>query len=273
MARALIRYHIGSPSSIKFWLDPWVRNKPFCHQFDDTAIGHFGSNKPALIRDFQEESSWVFPVSNHMSSQEIRNRISEIHILSSDFITWDGLLRCKIATVWNSIRHKSPHVPWFDTVWNSLSIYKCSFTLWTALKERLLTRDRMLRFRMQTQPGCLLCNNMESIQHIFTGCPYFDLICRACPVPFARDWPSWQNGNFFSPTIDKRKQIIGSLFLAVAVHLVWKERNLRLHNPGSSNGTLYVIKNIFFMVREKLFSCDRFRKWVHRDPSFLCLIY
>ena len=199
----------------------------------------------------------------------------EVSINSNDSITWDGFQsnQVSISAIWNSLRHKGGQPPWYNTVWNEFSINKCSFTLWTALKNRLLTRDRMLNFHMQTPSGCLFCNNLESVEHLFSTCPFFDLVRRACPVTISDDWSQWQEGAFFSHNIDKRKSLIGSLYLAVAVHLVWKERNHRLHNPGPGHATIHIINQLRRTVSEKLFSCAKFQKWARGDKLLICLLY
>lgn len=42
-------------------------------------------------------------------------------------------------------------------MWYSISISKCSFIIWLALKDRLLTKDRMTWFGINVDPECVLC--------------------------------------------------------------------------------------------------------------------
>lgn len=185
-----IQYHVGKCSSFKFWLDPWIQNRPLLLQYDTHTVGLFESNCKSLISDFQHDGIWHLPSSNHLNVREIRTKIMEVSINSNDSITWDGFQsnQVSISTIWNSLRHKGGQPPWYNTVWNEFSINKCSFTLRTALKNRLLTRDRMLNFHMQTHSGCLFCNNLESVEHLFSTCPFSVLVRRACPVTISDDW-------------------------------------------------------------------------------------
>lgn len=162
---------------------------------------------------------------------------------------------------------------WYDTVWNSFSIPKCSFFLWLALQNRLLTKDRMILYNMNTSPGCLFCSSPESIIHLFTDCPFFRLVRLACPIDFHRDWSQCQLGNIFNPGLDEKRKFVGSLYLAVAVYLVWKERNYRIHNVGPGHGSLNIVFHLKQMVREKLFSCRKFKKWIAADPFLITLMY
>lgn len=140
-------------------------------------------------------------------------------------------------------------------------------------KSSKYTRDRMINFQMQTPDGCLLCNGRESIIHLFSDCPYFDLIRRACPVDFSHNWTQCQTGAIFHPAISKRQRLIGSLYLSVAVYLVWKERNFRLHNHGPGHASFHVISQLKRIVREKLFTCVKFKKWVREDNQLTDLLY
>ena len=90
------------------------------------------------------------------------------------------------------------HAPWFDTSLELLLYSQCSFILWLALRNRLWTRDRMIQCHMNTPANCLLCNSMESINHLFSDCSYFDLIRRACPIKFSEDRNQCRNGNIFN---------------------------------------------------------------------------
>ena len=274
-AKHFIKYHVGLQSNFHFWLDPWVQNSPLLLRFDAQAISNSESSQSALVSHYQQDGAWVLPTSNHYSVQEIRRLVSRVQLHDSDHITWDGIRshNVSISTIWNSFRQTSSPSPWYDVVWNSFSIPKCSFILWTALKNRLLTRDRMLDFQMQTPAGCLFCNDIESTHHIFTDCPFFGLIRRACPVAFSHDWAQCQLGNIFNHNLDNRHKLIGSLYFSVAVYLVWKERNFRCHNSGHAHASLHIILKIKQMVREKLFSCEKFKKWVREDNSIISIIY
>lgn len=270
-----VRYYIGPNSKFRFWLDPWINNKPLINVFGSQAVSNFESNSLVLIQSFRSNGHWILPPSNHISAVEIKDLVQRAQIHSTDHLTWDGIQqsKVKIATVRDSFRQRNILTPWYEFVWNHLSIPKCSFILWLALKNRLLTRDRMLDCHMNTSPTCLFCNNPESITHLLTDCPYFGIIRLACPIDFNRNWSQCQVGNIFASGIDKKHQQIGSLFIAVAIYLLWKERNFRVHNPGPGHGSLSIIFQLKQLVREKLFSSRRFKKWITTDPTLICLLY
>lgn len=85
---------------------------------------------------------WYLPTSNHSEIVELRALISSIPIGNSDSIEWAGQSRhvC-FSTFIQSIRLTAAPPDWIKAIWRQLSIPKCSFTLWIALKNRLLTKE------------------------------------------------------------------------------------------------------------------------------------
>ena len=274
-ASEYIRYHIGRNSRFLFWLDPWVQNKPLLARFGTNAVSQFESSQRALISGFLFDGAWSFPPSNHLSCIEIRQAIGSVQIHDSDHVSWDSIVskHVKISSIWNSSRVHGAQVVWFRDVWNLFSIPKCSFILWLALKNRLLTRDRMILLEIQSPADCVFCSGEESAQHLFSDCPFFDLVRRNSPIAFSDNWEQCQRGDIFSSSLDNCHRLIGSLCLAVAVYLTWKERNFRVHNGGPGHGSLHIVKQMKQIVREKLFSCLKFKKWVKDDPNLACVLY
>lgn len=275
-ARPFIGYCVGQQSDFLLWHDPWVNNRPLLEQYSSSIISNAESSGLARVSSMQCNGAWDLPSSNHVDVMDLRIKVASTHIHCTDFITWDGRRRksVSLSSIWSSFRESSPLVPWFDIVWNSFSIPKCSFIFWLAIRNRLLTRDRMLSFGMQVDSSCVLCGGgPESIYHILSTCPYFDLIRGACPVQIVTDWRLCQAGNFFMSDVSRPRRLIGSLFMASAIYCTWKERNYRIHNPGPGHSTVSIMCNVKRMVKEKLASCNMFKKWAVKDPSLILLLY
>lgn len=56
-ALKFIKYHIGPNSSFRFWLDPWIRNRPLVWDFDPQTISNAESTRLALVCDFLCDTS------------------------------------------------------------------------------------------------------------------------------------------------------------------------------------------------------------------------
>lgn len=223
-ALRFIQIQVGASNScFKFWHDPWLNNRPLLSQYPRHIIIAARSQSMAPISEFLHDGQWSLPRSRILDITDLRIRILQSTTHSSDHVLWDGAKKVSMSTIWNTIKTSSTPVPWFHLVWNSFSIPKCSFILWLALQNRLLTKDRMLSFSMNVDPRCSLCNNAESVHHLFSHCPYFDIIRRAIPIPLHIDWGEFQQGNFFTNSPSNIFKMVGSLFVAVAVHYVWKD--------------------------------------------------
>lgn len=274
-ALQFIKYHVGLNSSFKFWLDPWLGNRPLIWDHNTQVVSNAESNILSSVGEYLSDQNWALPSSNFLAVLLIRQNAQNTRIHSADHLTWDGFKYNSVSysTIWNAIRPRHATAPWFDIVWNTFSIPKCSFITWLALKDRLLTKDRMILFNMNASTNCLFCKDSETIQHLLSDCPFFDLMRRACPVKFSHHWNICQSGQIFAQSNDHKLLSIGSVYFTVAVYLLWRERNFRMHNLGQSHGSHSVIINMKTMAREKLFSCKKFRNWVHDDPTIICMLY
>ncbi|KAK1392880.1 hypothetical protein POM88_011936 [Heracleum sosnowskyi] len=90
------------------------------------------------------------------------------------------------------------------------------------------------------------------------------MIRRMCPVAINQDWSMCQVGDILATANSVLTQV-ASLYLAVAVYLVWKERNFRVHNSTPGHPTMEIIRTMKRMVKEKLFS------WLEAVPSEMLL--
>ncbi|XP_062116272.1 uncharacterized protein LOC133830322 [Humulus lupulus] len=61
----------------------------------------------------------------------------------------------------------------YTLIWDRMSIPKHKFIAWLALKKRLQTKDRLLRFGFNIDTCCVLCGQVnETHEHIFYGCAF-----------------------------------------------------------------------------------------------------
>ena len=165
-------------------------------------------------------SSWQLPTSNHYDIVELRSLVQPITIHRQDSIRWHCTPLVSVTTIWNCIRLPTTPPGWLPAVWHPLAIPKCSFTLWLALKERLLTKDRMLRFHMHTDLECVLCNNaIESHHHLFGSCSYIFEALRPSCFSFTENWTSYINGHFLLGRVVGIRKLMGYLYIAVSFYL------------------------------------------------------
>ena len=131
----------------------------------------------------------------------------------------------------------------------------------------------MLFYHMNVDQRCVLCRSSnEDTEHLFTACPYAYIIMLACPFSPVINWRRWMQGDFFSGQHTTFEKHVAFLYINVAIYLIWKERNDRIHDKGSMPVTQLGVL-VKRMVRERLFTCKSFRRQLVRDPSLSRILY
>lgn len=158
-----IGYKPGFNSSFLLWHDPWALRTLLISHMDPMVISIVESHSLAKINSIVFQDQCRLPPSTHRLAIEFRTIISSINLNQHDHITWDGyyLLKVNLSSIYKSIRSQGTSLFWLKAVSHILAIPKCSFVLWLALKNRLLTRDRMCNFGMSTDPRCVLCSSQN----------------------------------------------------------------------------------------------------------------
>ncbi|XP_017227807.1 uncharacterized protein LOC108203403 [Daucus carota subsp. sativus] len=274
LALRFINYHVGASSNFLLWHDPWVNNKPLLSYCHPDVISSSNSRLFDKVASFMSNSSWLLPSSNHLDVIQLRSLIGSIPIHSRDSITWMNSASIKISSIWQCIRSISTTPPWIIGVWHQFAIPKCAFTLWLAFKERLLTKDRMIKFNMNTDLACIFCNRaIETHSHLFGSFEFMTDILNASAFNFTGVWQSYLNGQFFLGPIRGIRKYIGLLYLAIFVYLLWQERNLRRHDPGHNSSAASIIFKVKLMMKEKLHSNKKFKLALKKNPSLVLDLY
>ena len=83
--------------------------------------------------------------------------------------TSKGELKSRIA--YEYFRPKANKLLWTKVIWNNFTTPKHAFILWLAMKEKLLTKDRL--HDPQIDQICLLCRaEVETTKHLFFQCSF-----------------------------------------------------------------------------------------------------
>ncbi|XP_017252984.1 uncharacterized protein LOC108223310 [Daucus carota subsp. sativus] len=266
----MIFYKPGRSCSFSLWHDPWCNRAPLAAQFDYSLLSALEATASDEVNYIQENGQWNLGVSTHYLVRDLRNLCSAITPTGTDTILWNDCFhsRVSISVIYNDIAtHKSPP-PWLEFVWNIFSVPRYAISAWLILQQRLLTKDRILRFGMIVDPTCVLCaSDCESHSHIFSNCPYTHTVLSACPVPVCTSWNDFTTGSYIRigcPRITR--------FIAAAWNAIWTERNNRIYRNVRRNPA-ELISLVRAQVREKLYSCPHFRKRVQADQTIMLLLY
>ncbi|XP_074298801.1 uncharacterized protein LOC141629742 [Silene latifolia] len=133
-----------------------------------------------------------------------------------------------VAGGYEWLRAPQPKISWRYTCQNSMNIPRTSFIFWAAVKERLLTKDRLVKMRYGVDTTCFLCGTaQESHKHLFYDCCFSEycihLWQQQLQITFpARELSSWFSKHHGISKLQKKLMCSGQV---VVVYAIWKARN------------------------------------------------
>jgi hypothetical protein len=177
VARMGYKWRVGDGSKIRFWEDLWIGSSSLVIQYwkiycivneQNKIIVELwdGVNLKCTFRrcvDVRLYNLWE-EVVNIASSIELSGEEDElIWQFDSSGIYFSQSLYAVI-----NFRGVTPvYVP---AVWSLLIPPRVYFFLWLLSKNKLLTRDNLEKRKRVYDKTCLLCNEMETVRHLFYDC-------------------------------------------------------------------------------------------------------
>lgn len=163
---------------------------------------------------------------------------------------------------WELIRVIQLKCDWAQVVWFPQATPKYSFITWLALHNRLSTADRMVRWNRDVPSQCGLCNNLaESQNHLFFSCEYSSWIWSKLTHGILRSnyTTSWNEivQSLSGSQFDFKTRLCVRYAMQAAIHMIWSERNKRLHGePSRSAQVLHKlldknVRNRLVLLRSK----------------------
>ena len=111
-------------------------------------------------------------------------------------------------------------------VWHNLSVPKYSVLSWLVIKEKLLMRDRMIKFLINVSPTCTMCHtSAETHEHLFCNCNFIHKVWDCCPVQIRLSWVDFSDGEIVDSNLDSTRRKIAYLYVAQVFHATWSEWN------------------------------------------------
>lgn len=169
-----------------------------------------------------DESVWHTSFTYHHLAVELRRMLRAINIASFDAITWSGKENIKSSFIWNHCAVLLCHFLGFE-LYGIISVKKFSFILWLSLRNRPLTKERMVPFGFNVNPLCVFCQlEIENAEHLFCTCSFTSQIIHSCPSQLTGSWSDFLQEYFFVRPNKKVKTLVSFLFLAgcCALHFV-----------------------------------------------------
>lgn len=269
-----ITYRISPRSTILLWHDPWIGHQPLSLQFGNEIVSITQSINLATVSSIIRNGDWDIGGLNHVLAIELRHLLNSCPINTEDKIFWEGETRVNLSAIWNSIRSRGTPPPWINSIWHPLIINNFAVFMWLALKNRLLTKDRMNLFGHNVLPGCVLCYcHNETAEHLFFSCPYTYLILKECPLLVSNSWNEWLQDRFFQGNHTQIRTQLGYLYISVMIYYIWRECNDRVHQNGRGKSVSQILSCVKIVVRERVISSKAFKTCIAKNPTIRLLLY
>ena len=262
LIKQFIWFKIGDGKMCNVWFDKWYNQGPICNHIDRTVIVNAGMDLKAKIADLIDDQGWVWPIEwDGVFDAVINIPVPNLNSSINDKVIWIDKRGVEVqfscSEVWKAIKDESPDVIWNKHVWFNQCIPRHAFILWTAIKGRLKTRDRLAKWFSIGDRRCLLCNQEdESHSHLFFSCVFSKrlwerLKSMARLENVGNDWASVISAIVNKAANNTIWSVIQRLVFGACVYYIWNERNCRRvnHVCRSEEG---VFKSIVDTVRLKL---------------------
>lgn len=221
---------------MSFWFDSWASNQPFSNFCTHRDITEMWSNKLAKVAKFVVDGLWEWPpgiLQNIHHLQEVLPRLSDDH----DRVIWisrQGRQKdFSVNQVWDDLRPGASIVEWGDLVWYSKRIPKQCFCLWLAIRNRLLTHDRLKSWQIHDRVVCSFCEKVpDSLSHLLFECGFcpqilLDIQRRGYHLLIQGRRESFIHNSAINWRCKSLRVLINKIVLAAVVFHIWQERNRR----------------------------------------------
>lgn len=244
-ARPMVYCEVGSGITASFWYDNWTSFGPLIELVGDRGPQVSGLRLEATVSEALTRDGWRWDRSRSRSpllsllkgflsaAQEILN--SEV----DDRYAWypepgRGSGSFSTTETWQVLHHYPVAVDWHQAVWFAGRIPKHAFIAWIAARDRMVTRDKLIRWGLTVPSTCVLCSSQEeNRQHLFFDCRYSSQVwsffmsrLQLSPPQGFEAQLKWLK----APSKDSNVTLITRLIFQAVVYPLWRERNIRIHS-------------------------------------------
>jgi hypothetical protein len=230
--------HIGNGDSTLFWKDFWSKGGTLCDQFPRlfSYTLHEDSTVADLALSPNLSSQFALPLSVEAYGEfiQVQELLSAITIMPETLdarrFVWGNTVYTS-AKFYEFLFSAVPVDLTLRAIWKSKSLPKLKVFVWLLFKDRLNTRDIILRrhWHLDSGPSCILCSDqtLETRDHLFFDCTFAKECWTICQITWDLSLPITDR------FIASRATFAGPCFMeifACASWNIWKERNNYIFN-------------------------------------------
>ncbi|XP_013617212.1 PREDICTED: uncharacterized protein LOC106323672 [Brassica oleracea var. oleracea] len=187
LACPFIMCHVVSGRNASFWHDNWTHDGSICSTRGPTGSMVSGIPIDASLSSILSNGGWnISSRSMHPILRYIRSvlptRVPDVDSIDEDYFLWRNSIADQpseffVSRLFKTLYPDPPLAQWHKVVWFKKRIPRHAFITWLVLRERMVTRDRLISWGMDVSPACLLCgSDDETTPHIFFECDYSRIV-------------------------------------------------------------------------------------------------
>lgn len=259
-----VQVHNGETTS--FWYDHWCQLGRLKERLGDGGHIVLGISDDMTIAEainIHRRRRHRLDILNRVEDE--LDRVRAEYQSQEDTALWKEKDKFKRAfsskNTWLEIREVHPNLNWTKGVWFKHATPKYSFHVWTAMKDRLSTCDRMQKWNSTIDTGCVLCqHDLETRNHLFYECPFSSqiwskLMGGILQSQYTEKWDELLH-LLLDNTGDNTKLFLLRYSFQAAAHIIWWERNRRRHGEKGRPPNL-LIKILDKTIRNRLSTIRR----------------
>ncbi|GKE28272.1 RNA-directed DNA polymerase, eukaryota, reverse transcriptase zinc-binding domain protein [Tanacetum coccineum] len=205
---------IGNGLSTSVWYDNWHINGPLSKFITKRDVYDARMSDKCIVNEAIENGNWAWPNEWTDKFLVLRNYgVLNLNISGKDVTRWKDkngkIVDFSVKQVWKDSHADGMRTNWTGMVWYAECIPKHAFVLWMAVQGRLLTQDRIMKWKPNAillYPLCEECN--DSHEHLFFKCKLSEKIWKYLQAKLCRKYSmDWQTVIVEMSRLKKSKNI------------------------------------------------------------------
>lgn len=153
----LIKHVIANGTSTFLRYDNWHPMGPIIQRRGERIVYAAATKRNAKVSTIIRGNEWKWPRTSELIEPR-RNSNMLPDQSRVDEVRWvlDGSGKFAIQSTWEHVRDRKPVVRWWHLLWFPNHIPRFSFVVWTAIRGRLSTGDRLVGFGVTNDSTCFV---------------------------------------------------------------------------------------------------------------------
>ncbi|PWA89784.1 RNA-directed DNA polymerase, eukaryota, Reverse transcriptase zinc-binding domain protein [Artemisia annua] len=237
--RANICKAIGNGVQTNVWYDQWSNIGILGDVISTRSIHNARLSENLTVSDMIVNDQWRWPNDWRVQYPVLASiNVPKLNPQKQDTTMWrcdDGsITQFSTRIAWEHVSQHHDKVRWWKIVWFSRCNPRMAFILWMAIKRRLQTQDRVMKWNNDPNMKCPPCNMVnDSHSHLFFECEFSKEIWTVLKAKMEINWMSNSWDTLIEQYANKPcNNSIGSVLRRIGsasmVYHIWRERNARL---------------------------------------------